>query len=336
MTDGAGEKVVWDADFTSGFTTTGPGARWWYYGQGPYIGDDGHVTTSEKGLRVVAGGVNPATGEPAFVRTLGQDHVNGADLPGEIDHVKFLAYANETAGSGTPGFDAVRGQVLHFDTVLSGRTYGTAAHPFGTAVRDPDSDLRLASVSAPIVDFESFVGIEFFLTNTKVYVVYERLPFGRPQLGDYAAFLYAVPVADRSPQDVHHCRVSYDRAAGTVRYLLEGEEVFRVDRIGHRLAGREHLILDHGGEDTLAEPRQFAPGVALFTVLDGSLPGRVDSGLVRLTSRQGHYYSPAKGPPTPQTFADHRSEAAARLFGQGAEATVSSCTVSTSEAAGGG
>ncbi|RLU89232.1 hypothetical protein CTZ27_22620 [Streptomyces griseocarneus] len=337
MSHGAAEKVIWDADFAGGFTATGPGARWWYYAQRPYVGDDGHVTTSEQGLRVVSGGVNPATGEPAFVRSLGQDHANGAGLPGEIDHVKWLAYANERATGGTPGFDAVRGQVLHFDTVFSGRTYGTAAHPFGKAVADPDSDLRLASVAAPVVDFESFVGVEFFLTNTKVYVFYERLPFGRERLGDYAAFLYAVPVADRTPEDVHHCRVSYDRAAGTVRYLLEGEEVFRVDRLGHRLAGREYLVLEHGGEDMPAEPRQFAAGVGLFTVLDGALPGHADpSGLVRLTPRPGQYHSTLQGPPAPQTFVDPDSAETSRLFGQGAEVTVASCKVSVSEADGAG
>ncbi|MCD9141280.1 DUF6081 family protein [Streptomyces albireticuli] len=336
MSHGAAEKVIWDADFAGGFTATGPDARWWHYAQQSYVGDDGRVTTSDQGLRVVSGGVNPVTGEPAFVRGLGQDHVNGAGLPGEIDHVKWLSYANERAAGGMPGFDAVRGQVLHFDTVFSGRTYGTAAHPFGEAVADPDSDLRLASAAAPIVDFESFIGVEFFLTNAKVYACYERLPFGRGQLGDYAAFLYAVPVADRAPGDVHHCRVSYDRAAGTVRYLLEGEEVFRVDRLGYRLAGREHLMLEHGGEDTPAEPRQFAAGIGLFTVLDGALTGHANaSGLVRLTPRPEQYHSTLQGPPVPQTFVDPDSAETSRLFGQGAEVTVASYTVSVSEAAGG-
>ncbi|WP_446209966.1 DUF6081 family protein [Micromonospora sp. IBSANI012] len=311
-------RIVWD-DFRDGFQCTGPDARWSLYGFGPHVGDDAEVTTSADGLRAVSSGVHPTTGEPAFVRTLGQEAQHGPVVPGALDHVKWLAYPQHLAGTGVQGFDAVPGRVLSFETWLSGRTYGTSGHPFGDQVTDFEDDLRLASVAMPVLDHETAMVFDFFLTNKRVYVFYERLPHARGQLGDYAAFLHTVPVADRTVDDEHHAVISYDRAAGTVRWFLDGEEVFSVDRIGHPLPSREHLMLDHGGEPTTVAPRQLAGGMGMFTILDGALPGRSARGLVRLTTADAHYVDPVAGAPRPQAFVDGSSLPGNRLFGQGAE-----------------
>ncbi|MGH8571717.1 MAG: DUF6081 family protein, partial [Gammaproteobacteria bacterium] len=253
-------QLFWD-DFRNGFSTEGPDARWFYYGFGPYVGDDGIVATSREGLRAVSSGTNPASGEPAFVRSLAQEDDNGYGLPGTLDHVKWLAFTNHQASTGFNGFDAVPGEVLTCESWMSGRTYGTAGHPFGDAVANPDDDMRLASVGMPLLDEETSTIFDFFMSNERVYVVYERLPFSRQQLGNYAAFVYQIPVADRSPSDRHHFTISYDRSAGVVRWLLDGKEVYRVDRLGYRLDSREHLLVDHGGEETLVEPRQLNCGM---------------------------------------------------------------------------
>ncbi|GAB1644475.1 DUF6081 family protein [Krasilnikovia sp. MM14-A1259] len=315
MTTDLAHGTVWD-DFTDGFRTEGPHARWFHYRLGDFVGDDGSVSTSADGLRVVAPGRHPRTGEPAFTRTLSQE-TGPRDVPGPLDHVKWLVYPQHLASSGVPGFDAEPGTVLSFETVLSGRTYGTAGHPFGAAVADPEDDLRLASAAMPVLDPESAMVFDFFLTNKRVYVFYERLPHARHELGDYAAFLYTIPVAGRTPDDEHRLEISYDRAAGTVRWLLDGEEVFAVDRLGHHLSSRRHLMLDHGGEPVRTEPRQLAGGLGLFTILDGALPGHAPGGLVRLTAADGHYRDPVGG--GPQTFTDEHSAPRSRLFGQGAE-----------------
>src|SRR4051794_186769 len=69
-------RTVWD-DFRDGFSavvTPGTaGARWFYFSGGSYVGDDGLVTTSDRGLRVIPKGTNPTTHQPAFTRTLGQE-----------------------------------------------------------------------------------------------------------------------------------------------------------------------------------------------------------------------------------------------------------------------
>jgi Family of unknown function (DUF6081) len=307
-------RLVWD-DFRAGFDTTGPDAKWFYTSVGPYVGDDGAIETSSRGLRVEASGTNPETGDPAFVRTLAQDEDNGFGLPGALDHIKFLAYMNHTASTGVAGFDAVPGQELSCETWMTGRTYGTDGHPFGSAVRNPDDDLRLASVGMPVFDQESLMVFDFFVSNERIYAFYERLPYGRETMGNYAAFVHVVPIGRRSPGDRHHFKISYDRSAGTVRWLLDGREVFEVDRLGYRL-DRRYLTLDHGGVEERVEPRQLNCGMGMFTILDGALPTR--RALARLSTTPGTYYRPDVGEPTPQTFVDDESLESSRLFGQGA------------------
>jgi len=332
-------RTVWD-DFRSGFsaavTPGAPGARWFFFSAGPFVGDDGIATTSNRGLSVVPKGTNPRTRQPAFTRTLGQEPTNGG-LPGGLDHVKWLVYANNIASSTFPGFDAVPGQELACETRLSGRTFGTAGHPFGSRVRDPNDDLRLGAAAFNAIDFETFIVSDFFVTNERIYALYERLPFGRPSSGgslnEYAAFTFTIPVAKRSIGDQHHLKIAYDRERGIMRWLVDGREVLRVDRLGYRI-DRRQMVLDHGGTETLIRPRQLACGMGMFTLLDASRPPQSASnpgsdGLVRLSSAPDFYFHTGRGQPTPQTFADSNSLPSSRLFGQGAELNVRRLVVSS-------
>ena len=311
------QTLLWD-DFQNGFSVNTTGAKWFYFSDGSYAGDDGVVSTSPQGLTVAASGTNQSTGEPAFTRTLAQEDENGG-LPGDLDHVKWLAYMNHTASSGYPGFDAVPGTELGCETWIGGQTFGTHAQPFGPAVLDPDDDLRLASVAMNVIDFETYMVFDFWLTNEHIYAYYERLPFGREQLGNYASFSYAIPVARRHPGDVDHLRISYDKGAGKVRWFIDDEEVFHVDRLGYRI-GRLNMTIDHGGVETLVSPRQLDCGMGMFTLLDGSKPSNI--GLVRLSSANHFYFDPLFGPPLPESFVDNQSRYSSRLFGQGAEIQV--------------
>ncbi|EWC60655.1 hypothetical protein UO65_4079 [Actinokineospora spheciospongiae] len=310
-------RVVWD-DFSRGLRTEGPDAKWVHLPFGPTTGRDGVITTSPRGLRVRSSGINPATGEPAFTATVAQDDPGG--FPGTLDHVKWLVYANRTSSGGTLGFDTGPGYELSCETNLSGRTYGVGRHPFGARVPSAEDDPRLASAALAMQDLATDVAFEFALTNESVYAYYERLPNSRGALGNYASFLYAIPVGRRSPDQTHHLRLAHDHSRGLVRWFLDGREVFRLDRIGHHLppALRRHLVQDHGGVEETVRPDQLAVGMGLFNFLDGAAPGRPGSGLVRLSTATDYYYDPVTGPPTPLTFADDRSLEANRLFGQGA------------------
>jgi len=304
---------VWDT-FRNGFSED----KWFYFGAGSFIGDDGIATTSLlTGLKVVPKGTNPKTGLPAFTKTLAQeDDQNGEIVPAGLDHVKWLVFMNHDSTKGYPGFDAMEKYELSFQATISGRSYGVEGHPFGNAVKDASSDLRLGAPCFNVIDFETYMVFDFFITNSKIYAFYERLPFGRGDvLGNYAAFSFQVPVAVRNVNDYHLLKISYDKSKGTVRWLINGKEVFKVDKIGY-LIDRKYMTLDHGGVETLVAPDQLVGGMGLFTILDGSNPN--GKGLVKLSSNPGTYFDPATGGPGP-AFIDNESKEKNRLFGQGAE-----------------
>jgi hypothetical protein len=304
------DSSVWD-DFHHGLTVDAPGSKWFHFSAGPFVADDGVTSTSAEGLRVVARGVNPGTGEPAFTKTVGQEEVNGG-LPGGLDHPKFLVYANHTATSGVPGFDAPTHGVLSFETWLTGSAFGNRQNPFGPAVVAPDDDVRLATYAFNCIDFETFMVFDTFLTDRRVYAFYERLPFGRDTLGDYAAFSYAIPLAERSGWE--HIRLAYDRSRGTVSWYLNDRRAFQVTRIGRRI-DRRFMLLDHGGNEQDIAPRQLDCGFGTFTLLDGEQAGR---GLVRLSTAPGFYWDTRVGAPFPEAFVDDHSVLASRLWGEGA------------------
>jgi len=206
-----GYSYVWD-DFKDGFKINTPDAKWFYFSAGPFVGDDGIVTTRPgQGMKVRASGTNARTGKPAFTSTVAPESQSG--LAGGIDHVKWLVYMNNQASTGYPGFDAEVGKEFSCEATIGGQTFGTQNHPFGTLVEDPDTDLRLASFALNAVDFETFMVFDFFVTNEQIYAFYERLPFARETLGNYASFSHMIPVHRRKKGDEDRLRVGYDRQA---------------------------------------------------------------------------------------------------------------------------
>jgi hypothetical protein len=310
-------RTLFRDDFHQGFDAASGSGNWFYFSSPPFVGNDGSETTGAHGLHVSA---------PQFDLTVAQDDPNG--VPGRLDHVKWLVFANRFNGS-FPGFAAEPGRELAVEATVSAQTVGTAQHPFGAAVTDPEDDLRLASAALNGIDFETFMVFDVFLTNKRIYAFYERLPFGRPQLGNYAAFSFQIPLMDRRPGDEHRLSIAYDRDAGRVRWLVDGKERFRVDQIG-RLIDRQFMTLDHGGEPEDVAPKQLDFGMGLFTLLDGALPS--GQALVRLSNEPNFYVDPSHGLPNPQAFVDEGSAPGSRLFGQGAEIAVERFTVQSRKA----
>jgi hypothetical protein len=322
-------RITWD-DFHSGISISSPSApdanaKWFYFNAGPaFVGNDGITSTGPQGLRVVSSGTNPTTHEPAFTLTVGQEGSadNPLGLPGGLDHVKWLVYTNHTASSGYPGFDLVAGQEFACEAWVGGQSFGTANQPFGSTVTDPADDIRLASSAMNTIDFESFAVADFFLSNKAVYVLYERLPYGRGVQGnpaDYAAYTFVQKVADRQPGDIHHVAIAFNRSAGTIRWLLEGQEVLSWNHIGHRMT-RGLMTLDHGGTEYDVSPRQIACGIGSFSLLDAYRPSEI--GLAQLSNQPYFYFDPSVGSPVPESFIDPMGLHQSRLFGQGAELDV--------------
>jgi len=319
--------LTWD-NFGNGFSVGAPGSgsKWFYFGAGPFVGDDGQTSPYNGGMYVWAPYWHPTTGMPAFTKTVAPEHVSG--LPGGFDHVKWLVYMNHFSSQGVPGFDAQWNYELSCSTNMSGASYGNELHPFGGNVANPQSDVRLATYAMNTVDFESYMVFDFMFTNEMVYAIYERLPFGRTSWNNYAAFTYAVPVKARSAWSNHNMSISYDQRGGVVRWIIDGVEVFSVNNIGYRLSNPDWMIIDHGGTEQSVTMNQLACGMGMFTLLDGT--SSWGSGLVRLSNAPGFYYHPHESS-WGQWFVDDNSNDSSRLFGQGAYFHVGSYSVQSTQ-----
>lgn len=312
-----GGQTLLSDDFSAGFDTTG---TWQILGGGEFPQGDGVTTTSSEGLKVTPAGRNAVTGEPAFRSTTAQQDDGGN---GSGDHGKWLAFPRATASSGQPGFDVPDTGSLTCSNKISGRTFGTERHPFGSAVANPQTDVRLASAAMVTADFETRAIFDFSVVNGKIYAIYERLP--EPG-ATFAAYSYAIPVADRTPGQWAGLQVRLDQGGTRVTWKVNGRTVLSTDRIGTRAFDRKYMILDHGGTEERLKLKQLTCGFGLFTVLDAAA-GPAGKALVRLDSTPDFYYAPRVGAPTPQTFVDDESRPGSRLWGQGAEIKVGSALI---------
>jgi hypothetical protein len=277
-------KVLLKDDFRQGLDLTSTWALLTI--PGFFIGDDGIVTTSNHGLYVRAPGTNPATGEPAFTKI----------SPGDFDHVKWMADTQHLSSNFWPGFDATAGKEVQCNMWARGQT-------FGSAVTNPNTDLRLASFAMNTIDWETGMVFDVWMTNNAIYPYYERLNL--TGAATYDAFSSVFPPVWRTPGDQAKVTVAYNRSAGVVRWLVDDQEVARVSHIGFQAPGATRII-DHGGTQQAASPRQLNCGMALFTLLDGGLPPS-GKGLVFLAPPYTFPTAFVGGP---------------NLFGQGAEMHV--------------
>jgi hypothetical protein len=294
-------KVLLKEEFRRGLDLDGT----WAIVQIPerLVADDGSVSTSSEGLHVKAAGQNPVTGEPAFTKT----------LSGDDDHVKWMVDTQHVSSNSVPGFDAPSGMELRCSMWARGRTFGTVAHPFGDAVTDPNSDLRLASFAMNTIDVETGMVFDVWMTNDAIYPYYERLNLTRT--ATYGVFSSVFPPIKRTPDQRVKVTVAYDRSGGVVRWLVDDQEAAIVTDIGFPAAAAT-MIIDHGGTPEPAAPRQLNCGMALMTLLDGAL-GLAGTGLVPI------------GPPYAYPT---RFVGGPNLFGQGAELEVERFEVETRSA----
>jgi hypothetical protein len=313
----ASQTVVFFDDFSAGFSTSGPGAKW------VVPRPTGVITVAPADLHVAAAGANPVTGEPAFTATVPQDGTQN----GIADHGKWSAQAIPPGGA--TAFPVPAGGRLSCQAAVAVRTFGTDRQPFGTAVRDPQSDPRLANAALVVADRADGVLFDFTVTNRQVWARYEsvQLPSGG---SSPASFAYAVPVANRaSPAETDKLAISYDSATNQVVFAVNDHDVLRITRPGTYSLNRQFLAVDHGGVPRVVVPAGLSCGVGMFTLLDDRLVGGPDAGLVRLAGAPGFYLDPLLGSPQLEQFVDDQSLAGSRLWGQGAQFDLRSFTVLT-------
>lgn len=289
------------------------------------FGDDGVVTTNNEGLTV--------TSVP-FTST----------IPIGNEHVKWLHYYKNLVP-----LDKC------YETIYEGGIAAKQSLPtalpskFDGRVRNAQEDIRLCSGALNILDQQTWMVYDFFLSDEKIYAFYERLPFGWPA-GDppdktYAAFSNCIEVASRVADplnDFVRLAIGINPSKGCVTWYVNGKEVFRVDRIGARLQD-EYRLLEHGGPSEIVEQESISIGFGTFSLLDMALPynyarqltsglpeNQAQSALVQLENSNiyAELYPGPNGEPRDlidpaQTFAYVLNEEpddnrAVKLFGQGA------------------
>jgi len=289
----APKQILFSDTFKNGLDLT---HNWAYLSLGPFVANGGVATAKPNGLDVKSSGTNPVTGEPAFI--------NVPFGGGDFDHVKWMADTQHFASTGFPGFDAAPGQQLSFTMQAKGQTFGTQFQPFGSAVTDPQSDLRLASYAMNVIDYETGMVFDTWETNSRIYPYYERLNL--TGTATYQAFSSIFPGVPRNKNAEDTVELQYDRSAGIVRWVINGHVAAQVDKIGFPAPGATMLI-NRGGTPQLAAPRQLNGGMALFTLMDGGGLSPSGQGLVNLGGAYDFPGSFAGGP---------------NIFGQGAEMVV--------------
>lgn len=241
----------------------GASDNYYLFTNGVDFGDDGTVTYNNVNKYLE---INSGTFTKTWVAT--------PAATGGLDHVKYLAYHKQAFVLPNDG-----SELLYEATVSAKQTIGTIPIAFADGVTNPFSDLRLAGSAVNSIDYVSWMVYDIFLTDETIYAFYERLPFGRTDFGgsdvNYHAFSHCIPIGKRnreSPLDDYvTVGIAVNKAKGYVRYLVNGQEKFRVTDIGAPL-DRKYRILDHGGITQHISPSNWNIGFGNFTLLDMSNP----------------------------------------------------------------
>lgn len=276
---------------------------------------------------------------------------SGPVIGGGLDHVKFLTYVSNRNGgfkafpTRSTGSCADATELVIEANVTCQIDLALEEYPLDDAdVNFFQEDYRLAGCGFNTIAFQEFnnaVGkgawqvADFFLANKAIFIVNERLPFGKPgyngNLNDYAGFTQFTKVARRNPSDFHKLAIAFNADKQTIRYLIDDEEVYKVTRPGYLPERCETAIL-HGGEEENSFPEYVSAGFGTFTILDafhwneGECDGRGQDPIAKLEAVPNAYYNPyyedVYGEPyllDDSDFSYDTPTAEQRIWGQGAD-----------------
>lgn len=188
---------------------------------------------------------------------------------GGLDRAKYIALRS-TATTLPSNGDEIVWEVC----AAAEQQVGTIPVSMVPGVTNPTSDPRIASAAITCIDPTTWLVFSFYLSNETVFIGYERLPFGKPIFGgidDYHAFSHLVPVAKRALNDPSNnfavYAMAFNKSKGHARYLINGQEVYRVEGFGMPIS-RDHRTADSGGNDQVVTLNTISPGFGTATLLD--------------------------------------------------------------------
>jgi hypothetical protein len=207
-----------------------------------------------------------------------------------VDHVKFLTFQNTVIPVTDDGLESViesqvAGEQIFSNINLDGPCSIDVSGNFPSAytgyVRDAQEDIRLCGAALTTIDMTTLMVADFFFSNNIGYAFYERLPNAKTLLNNYWAFSHAIPIFVRSNNtpinDFYNIQIAWTPT--TVRWLVDGVEVYKVERLGLPI-DEKFRIINHGGVApnglTVAG---IQGGFGLFTLVDASLPNNYSRNL---------------------------------------------------------
>lgn len=225
--------------------------------------------------------------------------------PSGLDHVKYLAQQKNPYIAPEEGEIVYEGVISGIQTGLTGIPPAIVAATGSSldGVNDVNSDVRVAGVIFNAVDNDTLLDFAFLLSNEDIYASYGRLPFNRTEwsgtgaTGDnYNAFTNLIPVGKRNELDPANdfvkLAIAYNKKCNYVRFIVNDEEKFRVNRLGLPLQ-HKFRVIDYDQPDQLPanapllRPRTLQYGfgtISLFDAYNPQNPGQVNNiGLVDLT-----------------------------------------------------
>jgi hypothetical protein len=316
---------IWDFANTKPIFS-GPNQNWDYWSMEDIVADGGTLTFGKNG---------------GFLDTSQYTVTAPQGVTYYKDHYKWFGYANDTIPM------VSRGKlVFEYVAKVSTNGRGTTIFPFDDCVVNSFDDIRLASGTFRVFDPISGMNFAFHLTNTQIYVVYEREvdynpPFPNQHYGSNPyGFANIIPVMTRAPNQRHNLKIEFDVENKTVSWVIEETVVLKVDKVGHTL-NRCSMVKDLGGMDIRSWPKVLQYGFGSMTLLD-YYPACAASGASQdfcnypnkrmgLVQTAINYalpaYNPLFGPPKKAKYFDYYSLPSSRLWGQGSTTNIRSIKV---------
>jgi Family of unknown function (DUF6081) len=163
------------------------------------------------------------------------------------NHVKALMLS-------TTAFDIEQSRSFVVRVEMAVRTFGTEHNPFGLDPGDP----RLATGALVLIDPETGMVFDFFVSNDRIKPLYERLPSARKQLGPYPAYSILGETVPTRMDDWHLYEIRYDRLGDRVEWWIDHKLVAAQVRVG----------APNGMDGPIVKLRRPRIGGGLFTLLD--------------------------------------------------------------------
>jgi Family of unknown function (DUF6081) len=131
------------------------------------------------------------------------------------DNVKALIYSTAEFSLGDSG-------LLTVETEMRVTTSATEANPFAADA----GDVRLGCGAFNTIDTRTFMVFDFFVSNSRIVPLYERLPFAQSKDNPYPAFTELISISiPTAAGQWHRYAITYDRAGDRAEWLVDGEVV---------------------------------------------------------------------------------------------------------------